>query len=227
MRATSPTPSRALRALLGVGVAAAVGVVSLLGGMALARSTAHTALHTPYTTHEVDFPAPFPLTAQEVDELRVERAAELGAEGEDDPLAGVDLDAVAHERAAVRGEHYAKVYLCTDCHGTDLAGGVMIDDAAMGTVLGPNVTPGSRTRDFTVADWDRAVRHGVNADGLGTLMPINDFAHMTDRELSDLIVYLRILPPSDAGQPRPQMGPVGTVLLATGGMVLEASLMDH
>lgn len=218
------------------------GVVALLavgGGVYFwATSATHTALHTTYETHEVDFPVPFPLSDEELAELRAEKIAAMGegeeaegAEGEDpvDPLEGVDLKALAMERAKERGRHYATGrYLCIDCHGEDFAGGEMINDPAMGMVLGPNLTPGSRVADFTPADWDRAVRHGVNGDGLGTLMPIGDFKKMSDRELSDIIVWANSLPASDAVVPRPQMGPVGTMLIATGNLKPEVSTVeDH
>ena len=49
----------------------------------------------------------------------------------------------------------------------------------------PNITRGRGgvTADFTLADWDRALRHGVRPDGSGlVLMPSEDYAALTDHD---------------------------------------------
>jgi mono/diheme cytochrome c family protein len=198
-------------------------------------------------THTVDFPVPWPLTAEEVTELREERMAQwrqeqrasredldedaLAALEEDfDPLAGVDLEAVAMERAVARGEHLIRArYGCAECHGKDFSGGVMVDDPAIGRVLGPNLTrgKGSVILDYTVADWDRIVRHGVTQQGTPTVMPSVDFLAMSDQELSDIIAYIGSLPPVDNEVPAVTYGPLGRVLIAAGQIPLSADLAEH
>ena len=92
------------------------------------------------------------------------------------------------EAAIARGKHLVEArYGCMACHGANLGGGTMIDDPAIGSVLGPNLTPGKggRCADYSMADWDRVVRHGVKRDGTATLMPSEDFFKMSDAELSD------------------------------------------
>lgn len=226
--------------LMGGGGLVVVALLAVGGVYFWATGAAHAALHTEFEAHEIDFPVPFPLSDEEVAELKAEKAGAAGdeaegegeapAEGEEapDPLAGVDLEALALERAIERGKHYANGrYLCVECHGKDLAGGIMIDDGAMGLIQGPNITKGGRTKDYTPAKWDQAVRHGINKDGLGTFMPIGDFKRMSDRELSDIVAYVESLPPSDAEQPRPELGPLSTMLLATGNLVPEVNGVDH
>jgi len=198
---------------MAAGAAAFVGL-GLVGGWAWARSTVDTLLERTWETHEVDFPVPFPLTADE-------RGALPEAQ---------DPSTVARERAEARGRHLVDaIYGCTACHGWDLSGGVMADEAAIMRVTGPNLTPAGRTARFSVADWDRAVRHGVMPDGTTSIMPVMDYARMSDRELSDIIAYARSLPPrEDAVHRRREFGPVGTVLVASGGLVPDvANIEDH
>ena len=101
----------------------------------------------------------------------------------------------------------------------------MIDDPMIGHLLGPNLTTGkgSVTRDFKASDWDRAVRHGVAPNGHPTAMPSSDFQFMADQELSDIVSYIRSLPPVDDTVPAIRLGPLGKVLLATGGIPICSS----
>ena len=142
-----------------------------------------------------------------------------------DPLAGVNLAALAHKRAVARGEHLVRArYACVECHGQDFGGGTMMDAMPVARLFGPNLTQGkgSVVRNYTLADWDRLVRHGVRPDGRPTVMPAEDFFAMSDRELSDIIVYIRAQPPVDrATRPR-EFGPVGKILLALGKLLLSA-----
>jgi len=66
-----------------------------------------------------------------------------------------------------------------------------------------------RTAGFQASDFDRIVRHGVKPGGHPALMPSVDFYGMSDQELSDIIVYLRALPPVDSLVPAPTLGPLG------------------
>ncbi len=207
-----------------------------------------------YTAHEVDFPIPFPLTEDELEQLREERRAEApepepeepadageGAEEEGavaeaepapevDPLEGVDLAALALERAQARGRHLVEArYACIECHGDDFSGGVMIDDPAIGTLLGPNLTggDGSRVADWSPAQWDQAVRHGILPGGRASAMPAEDYQRMSDQELSDIIAYIRTFEAVDNQVPAPSFGPLGTVLFAMGEIPLSAGKVDH
>lgn len=190
------------------------------GGLFWASSAAQARLGKHFAAHAVDFPVPFPLSEAELAEARA-------AAGE----APLDVAALARERAIARGKHLVESrYACTECHGKNFGGGVMVDAQPLGTLLGTNLTlgKGSRTANYTVADWDRIVRHGVRPDGAGTLMPSSDFFEMSDQELSDLITLIRSQPPVDAEVPRPKLGPLGNVLTATGKMLVSAELKaDH
>src|SRR5438034_7471077 len=84
-----------------------------------------------WTVHKADFPIPFPLRDDELAALRADRIA-AGASA-NDPLAGVDLQAVALERAIQRGRHIVDSRTsCNGCHGNDFGGGTIIDAAFVG-----------------------------------------------------------------------------------------------
>ncbi|HEY0465260.1 MAG TPA: cytochrome c, partial [Polyangiaceae bacterium] len=135
------------------------------------------------------------------------------------------LPAETDAAAVARGKHlFSARYGCAGCHGQNLGGGIMIDDPAIGDVRGPNLTrgAGNRTANYTMSDWDRIVRHGVKPDGTPAIMPSGDFFQMSDAELSDIVAYVRSVPPVDAAVPAPSFGPVGKVLLALGKMPISA-----
>lgn len=218
-----------------------IALVALVGfiGYTVAGATAERKLSQVHSTHEVDFPVPFPLTESEIAELREERRAAMGAEiaadtdgpAAPDPLDGVDLDAIALERALARGKHYiSSRYGCVECHGQDFGGGVMVDDPPVGVLHGPNLTggKGSRIDAFTVADWDRIVRHGIQLGGTPAVMPSIDFFAMSDQELSDIIAYIRSLPKVDRETQPVSLGPILKILVATGQFQTSADLLpDH
>lgn len=226
-----------------------LGAIVLLIGVAAgstwlwASSAASARLGKFYTAHAIDLPVPFPLSENEIGALRAERAAELptalSSQAADasqpqavvDPLEGLDLEAIALERAIARGKHLVESrYVCVQCHGRDFGGGMMLDDPAVGTFPGPNITSGEggRTGAYTAADWDRIVRHGLRPDGRPAVMPSGDFIDMSDRELSDIIAYIRSLPPADRETGDVALGPLGTILVANGTFPLNAETHpDH
>lgn len=196
------------------GVILLVLVLVGAGGYLWASRASRDLLTRTVDVHGVDFPVPVPLSDEEVAE------AELSPD---------EAERVALERAVERGRHLVEArYACTECHGDDFGGGVMVDDPLMGRILGPNLTSGEGgvTNAYEVEDWDRIVRHGVRPDGTAAIMPSEDFQSMSDRELSDIIAYLRSRPPVDSVVPPVTLGPLGKVLLATGQLTLSAGLIE-
>lgn len=170
------------------------------------------------------------------DEAEGDEADENKAGGEQkkappaDPLQGVNLDAIARSRAIARGRHLVEArYACVECHGKDFGGGTMMDAMPVARLFGPNLTAGegSVTKDYKIADWDRIVRHGVLPDGKPAAMPSEDYFQMSDRELSDIITYIRSLPAVDRPSKPRELGPVGTVLMATNQIRLSAEHRNH
>ena len=198
-----------------LGILLLVLVLLGAGGLLWARFAAGAKLSREIATHEVGFPIPFPLDSAEVAELA------LTPEG---------AAALALERAVERGRHLVESrYVCVECHGRDFGGGVMVDDPMLGRLLGPNITAGAggKTAAYTPADWDRIVRHGVKPDGRPGAMPSEDFRLMSDEELSDVIAYIRSVPPVDAEVAPVKLGPLGNVLVALGELPLSADIIGE
>jgi mono/diheme cytochrome c family protein len=215
-----------------------VGAVGAVGGYLWVTSVRDARLAAVYEVPDASFPIPFPLSEGEVEALRAERLAALAAEGRTpeelatiDPLAGLDLAAIAAERAVARGKRLVESrYPCVECHGRDFGGGVMIVDAMIGGWRGPNLTlgSGSVTTAYEAADWSRMIRHGVKPSGHPTVMPSTDFLRMSDHEISDIVSYVRSMPPVDATVPPVTYGPLGSLLVANGTVRLTAEeIPDH
>ncbi|MEO8809314.1 MAG: c-type cytochrome [Rhodanobacter sp.] len=124
------------------------------------------------------------------------------------------------------GRHLAVTRGCTDCHGQDMGGTVVMSAPLIGQMAAPNLTRGKDgvVSAFTVVDWERAIRHGVGPDGHGLLlMPSDEMSGLTDGDTADLIAWLRRLPPVERASGRAFVGPVGRVLLAFGKFPLIAA----
>ena len=141
------------------------------------------------------------------------------------------LPVPADEAAIARGEHLAITRGCTDCHGEDLGGHVVMEVPAIGRMAGPNLTrgPGGLPADFGDANFERAIRHGVKPDGYAILfMPTRDFAALSDADTADLIAYVKSRPPVDRALAPSYIGPAGRALFAFGQLpMLEARLIDQ
>ena len=177
-----------------------------------------------------DLPVPWPLSEAEQEALRAELAATWPEDDPNDPLESVDLDAIALERALKRGQHIVEARLgCTDCHGEDYGGRTYAEAMPVFTLRAPNITSGAGGLPdaFTVADWDRLIRHGIRSNGKTAMMPAVDYQALSDQELSDVIAWVRSRPPVDRTIEESQRGPVGTVLIARGMIVPAVFAIDH
>jgi mono/diheme cytochrome c family protein len=126
------------------------------------------------------------------------------------------LAAAATDPGAVeRGRRLATIAGCHDCHGADFGGKLFHDEPQIVRAWGPNLTlAAARQSD---AELDRALRHGVAADGRTLwIMPSNAFAKLTDAETADLLAYVRTFKPHGETQPALQVGPVGRVGILLG-----------
>lgn len=136
----------------------------------------------------------------------------------------------ADSAMVARGAHLAgPIGKCADCHGDDLGGQIMVDDPALGRLAAPNITSGGVTAAYTLADWNRAVRHGVARDGRGLLvMPATDYAPMSDADLVALVTYLRQVPAVERAQPTSRLRVVGRALYVGNKLPLvSAERIDH
>ncbi len=124
-------------------------LVLALGAVSVARVVAGRKYNRHWTTHNASFPVPFPLSGAELEALRAERVTAGAPAG--DPLAGVDLNAAALACAISRGEHLVKTRVgCNGCHGADLGGRVLIDQAVVGYLSSRSArTPSPRSGSIT------------------------------------------------------------------------------
>lgn len=203
-------------------------VVVALGAYAWATSVATRRYEKTWTVHDAVFPIPWALSDAEIDTLTRERLA-AGAPAKD-PLAGVDLGAVALERAVRRGGHLVDSRVaCAGCHGPDFGGGLVIDVPMVARWAAPNLTSGEGgvTRSFTAREWDHAVRHGVRHNGRSSSMPCGEFANLSDHELSDIVAYIQSRPPVNRDVGPVKFGPVFALVIATDPKALSAFVIDH
>jgi mono/diheme cytochrome c family protein len=134
------------------------------------------------------------------------------------------------EETLERGRHLAVTRGCTDCHGDNLAGKLMVEDPAFGTLYGPNLTSGQGgIGHYTDVDFVRAVRHGVAPDGSGLwIMPSKEYYVLNDDDLGALMAYLKSLPAVDNTVPEKSAGPILRVLLVSGQLpLIPAEEIDH
>ncbi|MBU6153341.1 MAG: c-type cytochrome [Bdellovibrionales bacterium] len=128
-----------------------------------------------------------------------------------------------HEEVAVAdiklGQRmYAVRNGCIDCHGPDLAGAVIMENGAMGSIRGPNLTP-AMLKDWTDEEIARAIRYGVGKNGRTLrFMPSFDFKGLSKGDIAALIAYLRSVPPVEAAGAENRFGPVAKGLSLAGKM---------
>ena len=105
--------------------------------------------------------------------------------------------AAAPDAASVeRGRYLAVAADCGACHtapgGKPFAGGLAID-SPLGAIYSTNITPDpeSGIGKFSLDEFDRAVRHGIDDEGvtLYPAMPYPSYASMSDADIAALYAY--------------------------------------
>nr|WP_232225793.1 c-type cytochrome [Leptospira terpstrae] len=121
---------------------------------------------------------------------------------------------------------------CGDCHDVDGSGRTFIEDPALGTLSGANLTSGKGgiITERTDEELAIAIRHGVGKNGRALLfMPSTDFQGMTNEDVGKLIAFLRSLPSVDKPQGDLKAGPLGRFLFLIGEIpvFLSAEVINH
>jgi cytochrome c553 len=134
--------------------------------------------------------------------------------------------------AVARGEYLVRaIAKCGDCHGADLGGQVVVDDAALGRFFAPNLTMGRDGVAAVASDAAivNAFRHGVARDGRKLMfMPARDYSVMADEDAAAIVAYIRSVPPVDRASETSRVGPLGRALYLAGQLPLfEAELFPH
>jgi thiosulfate dehydrogenase len=109
-----------------------------------------------------------------------------------------------------RGAYLARLGDCVACHtsegGKDMAGGLAFD-TPMGRIYSTNITPDPTTGTgrYTLADFEGALRRGVNAKGenLYPAMPYPSFTKISDQDVKALYAYFMkgVAPVEQANEP--------------------------
>ncbi|MCA6215697.1 c-type cytochrome [Ideonella sp. B7] len=118
--------------------------------------------------------------------------------------------AKADDALVAQGRYVAQLGDCVACHtapgGGEMAGGRPLE-TPFGTIYSTNITPDAQhgIGQWTYGQFDRAMRHGVSADGhrLYPAMPYPSYAKMTDADMKALWAYLRqgVQPVAQANPP--------------------------
>jgi mono/diheme cytochrome c family protein len=111
---------------------------------------------------------------------------------ENDQLKVTDID----PQLVIRGEYVARLSDCVACHsvpgGAPFAGGLKMA-TPLGAIHTTNVTPDRETGigGYSLADFDRAVRHGVAPGGrrLYPAMPYPSYAKLSDDDVGALYAF--------------------------------------
>lgn len=128
------------------------------------------------------------------------------------------VTAAADSATLAWGGHLVASHGCQKCHGEQLEG-VLLGDAPPFTLVATNLTAGQGGvgADYTDADWERAIRHGVNKAGRGLfVMPSDAYQHLSDSEMHAMIAYLKSVPAVDNELPPMNLKPLGRVLAGAG-----------
>jgi len=133
-----------------------------------------------------------------------------------------DADAVA------RGRHISIVWGCAKCHGDDLRGTLLTNDPILGTIPASNLTAGKGgiAKSYNDTDWIRAIRHGVKPNSRVEVF-MYDYSTMSDRDLGDLIAYLKQTRPVDSDYPAERIGPISALAPVVGLFTPAAELIAH
>jgi mono/diheme cytochrome c family protein len=118
------------------------------------------------------------------------------------------------------GKHRAES-LCEGCHGKDLSGiEKWFNAGPLGTVDSANLTTGEGGFGSEVTsdeDYVRAIRHGIDPEGLPLFMPaIVSTAHLSDQDLASIIAYIKTIPAVDHKTTGHHFTPLAKVMLAAG-----------
>jgi cytochrome c553 len=139
------------------------------------------------------------------------------------------MSALRSDSASVeRGAHLAaSITPCAGCHGAGLKGQMFGTPAVLVKMAAPNLTRGRGGVGMnSVADWDRAIRHGIGKDGRRLIiMPAQAYAHMSDDEFAAIVAYLNTLPAIDNVTPARKIGFLGGVLIGSGMFPLAADVV--
>lgn len=107
---------------------------------------------------------------------------------------------------------------CVECHGVNLAGAKVMENGAMGSIWGANITPAG-LQGWSDEDIARAIRYGVHKSGRSLrFMPSFDFEGLSKGDIAAVIAYVRSVPAVNEPSHENSFGPVVRMLSVLGKM---------
>jgi hypothetical protein len=139
------------------------------------------------------------------------------------------LEVPSDSATLARGAHLSHIWGCTDCHGSDLGGSLFIDGMPFARIAAPNLTPGGAGASYSDADFERAIRHGVGADGrLLMVMPSKEYSLASTEDVAAIIAHLRSVPAVDRTIEARELGPIGRMVgMGMKDELFTAYAIDH
>lgn len=136
------------------------------------------------------------------------------------------------EETHAEGKRIFQYRGCEACHGEHLEGLVYLDNPAIGQVITPNLTTGEGGISAQRTDEDllRSIRHGVRPDGTPLLfMPSTEFYYLSDKDLGQVIAYIRSVPPVNNEMPASKLSVTGRIVMNIAQEItfLPAELIPH
>lgn len=154
-------------------------------------------------------------------------------------IPAVNLTIPADKAALARGQHLVEVIGgCPECHAYSLKGDpIFLNAPLIGQIPAANLTPHETGVGsvYTVADWERAIRHGVGRDGRALIgVSSGALQHLSDADVAAIIAYLQTLPPGQREIPPRQLGLlarpfilISLLLPEEENDIMPALLIDH
>lgn len=114
-----------------------------------------------------------------------------------------------------KGAHLIAIKGCSECHGNNLEGKVINDDAVFGRLVATNLTKGKGglPQDYNTEDWIRSLKHGLHRSNTALVfMPSGETAKLSEEDMQCLVGYLQQLPPIDNQLPEIDLGFLAEIL---------------
>ncbi len=134
--------------------------------------------------------------------------------------------AIPHDPVSIAaGQFIATTRGCDGCHAGQLRGQVLDDDPWFGRLVAPNIS--QIIPHYSNVQLARLLRYGVRPDGTSVIiMPSSMFYNLTDKDLADLIAFLRTVPPVVSTLPPMQIRILGRWLFLSGKINFEAAVIE-
>ena len=147
-------------------------------------------------------------------------------------IPGTQVDVGYDEATISEGARLARLRGCNgDCHGETVNGAVFFEVPDGTAVVAPDL--GRIARDYSIAELERVIRHGVRPDGTSVIriMPSDMFYHLSDDDLGAIIAFLKSQGAGDESLPSRRVGPLGRLMFFYYrnllGTILTAEAIEH